>query len=456
VQLRSKKRVTITGKGGYLAAAMVLTPWGPGDELRARKLRPGKGVPAAVVERSQRERLYGAMVTAVAEKGYAETSVADLLTISGVSRRTFYQLFDGKAACFVATVEELVEGTVRATARAYGAAGEWEGRARRSLREFLDGLAAQPAAARLCVVEAYAAGPAALRPLERAVDAIEEQAALASHGDPSRAQATREVTRAVLAGIHRVVYVHLSEGREAELPGCFEELWRWTSSYQPPPRPLRSRERRAPPSSAGGPPLEARMPSERILRGFAAAVGERGYAETTIAEIAARARISQATFYAHFADKEDAMAAAIELSARQIVAATVPALRRAGGAVEGVRVAVQCIFSFLASEPDFARLQAVEVYAAGPEAVELRNRTIAEVVEVTLALVVDKNRWPSSLAETATIGAISGIVYDRIRRAGPDGLPEAIPLATYVALAPFIGRQRASAVARNEDAGGES
>jgi len=436
----------------YRPNAMVRTPWGNAEELRQRKLLPGLGTPHEEVVRNQRERLFAAMVATVAEKGYEATTVADLVELSGVSRRTFYELFEGKLACFVATVEALLEATVTMAAESYGGKGDWEARAKGLLQRFLMGLAAQPAAARLCVVEAYAAGPLALAPLERAVDAIEEQIVVASATDPKRKQATREVTRAVLGGIHRILYTHLSEGREVELAGCFEELWEWMSSYQPPPQPLRTRRAAGETISSpnGGPPFAARIPSERILRRFAAAVSEKGYAETTIAEIAAQAQISQATFYAHFADKEDAMAAAIESSARQIVAATLPVLRRAKSAPEGVRTALSAIFGFLAAEPEFARLQAVEVYSAGPKAVELRNRTVAELVEVTMALVVDKRQWPSSVAEEATVGAIGSILYDRIRKEGPESLPDAVPLAAYVALAPFIGKRRACAVARGE------
>jgi AcrR family transcriptional regulator len=73
------------------------------------------------VERNQRERLYGAMVASVAEKGYEASTVADLAEVSGVSSRTFYDLFADKRACV-----------------------------------------AQPAAARMVLIEVYAAGPEAL------------------------------------------------------------------------------------------------------------------------------------------------------------------------------------------------------------------------------------------------------------------------------------------------------
>lgn len=100
--LRAEKGSSTFPERHYGAAAMVMTPWGLAADLRERKLSPGAGIPAAEIERSQRERLYGAMVACVAVAGYDRTSVADLLEVSGVSRRTFYELFRDKEDCFVA------------------------------------------------------------------------------------------------------------------------------------------------------------------------------------------------------------------------------------------------------------------------------------------------------------------------------------------------------------------
>ena len=61
------------------------------------------------MERSQRERLLAAMADAVAEKGYANTAVADVLTRAGVSRATFYAQFRDKEECFCAAYAAGVE-----------------------------------------------------------------------------------------------------------------------------------------------------------------------------------------------------------------------------------------------------------------------------------------------------------------------------------------------------------
>ena len=56
--------------------------------MRDRRLRPGPGSDPEEVARNQRERLFGAMVASVTERGYAETTLDNLVEISGVSRRT--------------------------------------------------------------------------------------------------------------------------------------------------------------------------------------------------------------------------------------------------------------------------------------------------------------------------------------------------------------------------------
>lgn len=68
------------------------------------QLRPGRQQRSRDEVRShQRERIFAALEDVMGQKGYAETSVADLIEAAGVSRQTFYQLFTSKQDCFVAS-----------------------------------------------------------------------------------------------------------------------------------------------------------------------------------------------------------------------------------------------------------------------------------------------------------------------------------------------------------------
>src|SRR3954451_610367 len=77
------------------------------------------GLTREEVAASQRGRLLLAMAGAAAEKGYAHTTVADVIAGAGVSRATFYEHFAGKEDCFVAAFDagvEIMLGAVGATA----------------------------------------------------------------------------------------------------------------------------------------------------------------------------------------------------------------------------------------------------------------------------------------------------------------------------------------------------
>ncbi len=110
-----------------------------------------------------------------------------------------------------------------------------------------------------------------------------------------------------------------------------------------------------------------------MLRALAAAVAEKGYPETTVADVVERAATSQRTFYEHFANKEEAMIAALDSGSAQMLATILPAFRRAPDWQDAVRIAYEAMFAFAAAEPEYTRLGAVEMYAAGKRALEQRD-----------------------------------------------------------------------------------
>ena len=75
---------------------MIRTPWGNVAELRSKRMRPGRGNVPEESERSQRERLFAALVAISSEKGYEATRIADLVQLAGVSRGAFYEHFNDK------------------------------------------------------------------------------------------------------------------------------------------------------------------------------------------------------------------------------------------------------------------------------------------------------------------------------------------------------------------------
>jgi AcrR family transcriptional regulator len=427
---------------------MLQTPWGDADALMERKLSGGPGRSREALRREQRERLFAATVAACVRRGYAETSVEEILELSGVSRGTFYKHFDDKLACFLALEEELISATIGPVAERLAGPGGPEDRARRGLQVILDQLAAQPDAARACLVESYAAGPAGVAPIAAAMDRVVALTGEAIREISGRREMPTEILQAIVGGWYQVVHRRLREHREIELPRLGEELWGWAMSYRVPPRPLRRTGRRGYVDlGATAPPFAAYSPEQRIIRAFAAAVAEKGYPSTTIGDIAAAASISQTTLYQYFANKADLLEAALESSGAQLIAASLPSAQRAPDPLMAVRVGLEAGCGFLAAEPDFAWLRNIGVYSAGPAALAIRNRSGSQLLDALLEpILADLSELPTVPLE-ATLGAIFGVLYTEVLAGRTAQLPEAAPLLTYLALAPMIGTGRAAEVA---------
>jgi AcrR family transcriptional regulator len=111
---------------------------------------------------AQRLRLAIGMATAMEGKGYVGTPVAEILKRAGVSRETFYQLYDDKLACFLDALDLIGALLVQNLNPALGGSGTPLERAERAVEQYLTTIADNPAFARLYLVEVHAAGPVAM------------------------------------------------------------------------------------------------------------------------------------------------------------------------------------------------------------------------------------------------------------------------------------------------------
>jgi AcrR family transcriptional regulator len=427
--------------------ATVRTPWGDAGTLRERKLRPGQRLPPDEVARNQRERLFAALVAVVGEKGYEATRVADLLELSGVSRSAFYEHFGDKEDCLLAALDAFVGPTIGAIANVNAKSGPLgEEQTRIAFEAIVRLIVEQPATSRMCFVEIYAAGPLAVEKVDRTTDTFQNFVGATLHRLPGREEMPPEIVRAVFGGLRRIIHTRLYKGEEEELVELIPQMWDWSLSYLPPPVPLR-RPRSRPPASVGRP--EGYDPAERILRALASVAAEKGYPAMTVNDVASRASISLSTFYAHFADKEEAMLAAVDSGSAQMLATTLPAFRRAPDWPHAVRGAFGAMFAFCAAEPEYTTLGAIDVYAAGRRVLERRDQVI-EGMQALLVPGYELNPNVSPVAAEAIGGAIYSMIYDQVRRGAIEGLQELAPLATYVTLAPFIGVEEACTVANGD------
>jgi AcrR family transcriptional regulator len=156
----------------------------------------------------------------------------------------------------------------------------------------------------------------------------------------------------------------------------------------------------------------------RLLAAAVRAVDELGYADTTVADITSRARVSRRTFYELFADREACLAAVLEDALGLIVTELSVVELESLAWRERVRVGLFTILSFLDREPMLARVCVVQALRGGPRVLERREAVLSR-----LAFVVDEGRLSSVRAERCTpltaeglVGAAFSIVYARLLR----------------------------------------
>ncbi|HEX2097252.1 MAG TPA: TetR/AcrR family transcriptional regulator [Solirubrobacterales bacterium] len=111
------------------------------------------------VAHHQRERLIAGLATAVAAKGYSAVTLTDITRAARVSRRVFYEHFEGKEQCFLAAFEVVVAHVGELVAGATEGVEEWPRRAIAATRAVLSFLTSEPDLARLLLVESRGAGP---------------------------------------------------------------------------------------------------------------------------------------------------------------------------------------------------------------------------------------------------------------------------------------------------------
>jgi AcrR family transcriptional regulator len=155
----------------------------------------------------QRARMVAAMVEAARERGVGEVTVAHVVARSGVSRRTFYELFEDREACFRAAFDEAVERAGAKVLPAFQGGGRaWRERVRAGLGALLEFLEDEPGLGALCVVDALGAGPLALERraavIDVLIDAIDMGRAEARAGSKPTRLTAEGVVGAVLGVLH--------------------------------------------------------------------------------------------------------------------------------------------------------------------------------------------------------------------------------------------------------------
>jgi AcrR family transcriptional regulator len=191
-------------------------------DIPRRLPRGAHGLHRDVVAASQRTRLLEAVGRAVAEKGYARATIDDIVRGAGVSKKTFYDHFGDKLDCFLAAYEAASDELLTRLRDAQATGDGWLDRTRAGVVAYLRWLAAEPALARVFLIEVAAAGPVAAERRERLRDryaeVMRELQDDARTEIPALPRLPDEIFHALVAAVDEVVVRRIRESGGADLP----------------------------------------------------------------------------------------------------------------------------------------------------------------------------------------------------------------------------------------------
>jgi AcrR family transcriptional regulator len=422
---------------------------------------PTRKRPAA--KAGQRERLVEAMTQVAARCGYGDASVARVIEQAGVSRATFYEHFEDKEACFLAALEaaarQLAEAmaAMRSDPPVLGASQFFD--------DVLEGMASAPAATRILVVEAFAAGPK--------VRAVHDQVLMGIEATlepwlrvPEEGVQAAITARAAMEGVGGILLRRTFRGETAQLGELRDDILAWLESYAAPaeaPRLdledwrqlgaglVKPVVRSAPPEEAqrklprgkGAAAAEtvAGEQRERILTTVAQLTRTKGYAAMTVADIVKGASVTREAFYGMFRSKQDAFLATQIFGLERAISLAAAGFFPGGSWPARVWGGLEALFDHIVDQPDLVYLDMIETYAAGPEAIRrsFDNRSAYHLfLEEGYRQNAEAEALPRLCSE-AIGSAILGLIRWEVGQGRTERILEVLPQAVYVALAPFIG-----------------
>jgi AcrR family transcriptional regulator len=186
----------------------------------------------------------------------------------------------------------------------------------------------------------------------------------------------------------------------------------------------------------------------RLLDAMAHAVARKGYAETTIADLAAEAKVSRRTFYEHFADKAECLIALYEAASAQALSVLMAAIDRRHDWHTQVEQALRAYLATLSCNPTLLRTLFIDILGLGAVGLQARRRANLQIADFILSVVNDptsKSRRVGPLSNEmamAIVGGVNELVLQAIEDNRADRLAELSGAAAELARAVIDGTNR--------------
>jgi AcrR family transcriptional regulator/DNA-binding MarR family transcriptional regulator len=209
------------------------------------------GLSALHVGQIQRSRMVAAAVQVVEQVGYARMTVAQVIARARVSRKTFYEVFADREDCFLAAFDQALSEARTLVTDAFRRESEWHKGIRSALTSLLILMDEERALAKLCLVQASAAGP---RVIARRAAVLDELAKAVDRGRSLRGAAGEPsllTAEGVVGGVFAVLHRRLLDDHPEPLTDVLGSLMSMIVLPYLGPRAA-SRELNRPPQTPAG------------------------------------------------------------------------------------------------------------------------------------------------------------------------------------------------------------
>jgi AcrR family transcriptional regulator len=189
-----------------------------------RPLPGQEPLPREFIARHQRVRIISALAEEISKKGYRRVTVADIVKRARIARNTFYENFSSKEECFLAAQEYAMSAALERVVGGAGSFDEWAQRVRAGLTAFVEYVVEEPALAGTCMVEALAAGPAAVEYYEESQQAFVSLFRLGRDVSPQGTELPESLEEAIIGGVFWIVYQRLTVSDLGDLTDLLPDL----------------------------------------------------------------------------------------------------------------------------------------------------------------------------------------------------------------------------------------
>jgi AcrR family transcriptional regulator len=201
------------------------------------------------------------------------------------------------------------------------------------------------------------------------------------------------------------------------------------------------------------PELTRAVQRVRLLAAMGAAAAAIPYRELTVEDVLARAGVSRAVFYEHFADKEGCFLAAFDAEAERLYGRIAATADGGGDWRARVRSGLEELLRFAEREPEAVYFVVVAARGSTPAGVKRREQFMERFAScLDEAVRSELERPPAAIAAAGVVGGVESVLYGRLREGGCE-LASLLPSLMYFAVLAFAGPEAAEEELRDDAVG---